>query len=99
MKTIEAYETPDGTIFTDEDRATDHYADLLGEELDGLLKIAVDNVQTNMTRNDQYRVISTILQHPEKFRAAINILYNYVNFYDDRSQTLTEVSKIYQRKV
>ena len=37
MKTIEAYQSADGLIYTDEDKARAHEDDLIGQELDELL--------------------------------------------------------------
>ena len=37
---ITAYKTPDGEIFEDEDKANKHFSDLLGEELDGLMRLS-----------------------------------------------------------
>lgn len=37
MKTIEAYQSANGEIFTDEEEALDRDVDLIGEELDGLI--------------------------------------------------------------
>jgi hypothetical protein len=37
MKTIEAYQSADGLIHTDEDKARAHDDDLIGQELDELL--------------------------------------------------------------
>lgn len=40
MKEIIAYQCADGTIFTDEKKAAAYDEDLLGQEVDGLLKLA-----------------------------------------------------------
>lgn len=37
MKTIEAYQAADGTIFTDESKATARDEDIIGQELDELI--------------------------------------------------------------
>ena len=78
MKTIEtsAYKTPDGSIFEDEDKAIKHYDDLLGEELDGLMRLS----RINLTRTDEYKLIVGWMAQPKELRKAINSIYKLVNF-------------------
>lgn len=41
MRQIVAYQSSDGQIFTDEDKAITHDNDLIGEEIDGLLRLVL----------------------------------------------------------
>lgn len=51
MKTIEAFLCYDGSIFTSEERAIAHEEDLLGQEIDGLLKLFC----LDITRNQEFK--------------------------------------------
>lgn len=78
MKAIEvsAYKTPDGTIFEDEDKASKHYDDLLGEELDGLMRLS----KINLTRTDEYKLIVGWMAQPKELKKAINAIHALINF-------------------
>jgi hypothetical protein len=39
MKTIEAYQTSDGQVFTDDRKAKAHQDDLIGQEIDELVRV------------------------------------------------------------
>lgn len=70
MKTIEAYQCSDGQIFDDEHKAKAHDDDLLGEELDGLLKMFAFGGL--LTRNDEYRGLMRLLNNRKELHAVIN---------------------------
>lgn len=71
MRQIEAYETSDGQIFTDEKKAASHQEDIIGEILDTLLQ---DDSRGNVTRNDRYSILTRTMAHPE-FRQIVRKLY------------------------
>jgi hypothetical protein len=79
MREINAYQCSDGAIFTDDRNAKAHEEDLLGQEIDGLLKL----YSLDITRNQEYKgcllamgkrkelkeaaaAILAILNHPEE---------------------------------
>ena len=61
MREVASFECSDGRLFTDEDKARAHETDLLGQELDGLLKMfQFDNGM--VTRNMEYRALTAIMK-------------------------------------
>ena len=58
MKTIEAYETSDGTIFACEDKALAHQENVIGEMLDGLVP---HDERGHMTRIDRHNLLIKML--------------------------------------
>lgn len=57
VKQINAYKTSDGTLFECDIKANKHQVDLLGKELDGLLKI----FNLNITRSESFKSLTSIL--------------------------------------
>lgn len=78
MKTIETvcYKTPDGQLFDDEENANKHYDDLIGEELDGLMRLS----KINMTRTDEFKLIVGWINQPDELKKAINAIHKIINF-------------------
>lgn len=72
MKTIEAYQCADGTIFEDEDKAKSYDDDLLGQELDGLLKLF--EFGGKLTRNDEYKGLMKLLNNRKELQQSINLI-------------------------
>ena len=62
MKEIEAYQTSDGMIFDDEDKATSHQQDIIGEMLDGLV---ADCPRGNLSRESRHGILLAMLKDPE----------------------------------
>lgn len=62
MNQVEAYETSDGQLFLDEQKAEFHQQDIVGEMLDGL--VANDD-RGNVTRSDRYSILMNMLKDPE----------------------------------
>jgi len=73
---ISAYKTPDGKIFEEESDAEKHYTDLLGEELDGLMRLG----KLNVTRTDEYKLIVGWINQPSELKKAINAIHALINF-------------------
>lgn len=67
MQPIECFKTYDGQLFESEEQALAHADDILGEELDGLLRIA----DHNMTRNEEYKFIVSLLKNRDALRTAV----------------------------
>lgn len=59
MRTIEAYQCADGSLHTSEEKAKAHDDDLLGQELDGLLKMF--RFDGSVTRSMEYRALLAIM--------------------------------------
>ena len=71
MKEIHAYQCSDGALFEDEDKAAAHEEDLLGQELDGLLRL----FELDITRNQEYKgILSAMKRRAELLTAAKSII-------------------------
>lgn len=79
MKEIEAFESVDGTIFTDPDKAKRHDEDCIGEEFDALLLLAIQSTGGNVTRNDQYRMCLHLLKNRNEAKHIIAKLHDYLS--------------------
>lgn len=79
MRTIEVYKTHDGQLFECEKTAKAHADDLLGEELDGLLKLA----NIDISRNTEYKALMQWLKDREKLRAAIAVINSLLQYEAD----------------
>lgn len=67
MREITAYQCSDGSLHTDEDKARAHEDDLLGQEIDGLLRLfALD-----ITRVQEHRGILRVMQNRKDLRVSI----------------------------
>ena len=69
MKTIEAYQCADGLLFDDEGKAKAHDDDLLGQELDGLLKQF--QFGGTLSRNDEYRGLLRLMNNRAELKTSI----------------------------
>ena len=63
MKTIEAYESADGAIHRDEDAARARDDDLIGEELDGLIR---HTLALDVTHPQIFKAVVRALQTPQR---------------------------------
>ena len=72
MKTIEAYQCADGLIFEDEQKAKAHDEDLLGQELDGLLKLF--GFGGKLSRNDEWRGLMNLMKNRKELRSYIDTI-------------------------
>jgi hypothetical protein len=78
MKEISAYQCSDGAIFTDDRNAKAHEDDLLGQEIDGLLKL----YGLDITRNQEYKGCLSVMgkrQELKEAAAAILAILNHAN--------------------
>ena len=82
MKIITAYETSDGKLFSSEQKATKHQADIIGEMLDGLLPY---DDRGNVTRIDRFNLLTKMLGDPD-LALKINALASAINHRDDDQQ-------------
>jgi hypothetical protein len=68
---ITAYQCSDGSIHTDEHKAKAHEDDLLGQELDGLLRL----FELDISRNQEYKgLLSAMKKRGEILTAAKSII-------------------------
>jgi len=79
MKTIEAYESVDGTLHLTEKAATDRDDDCIGEAIDLLLTGAITACMGNVTRSDQYRMALYLFSHQDELARNVSILNKYLN--------------------
>lgn len=74
MRTIEAYEAADGTLYADEAKARAKDDDLLGAELDGLLRL----FKIDIGRHTEYKALLTAMKDRramlEACRAVVRII-------------------------
>lgn len=76
MKTIqECYKTFDGLLFEDENKAKAHEDDILGQELDGLLKLA----EIGITRNAEYKALLKWMNNRKELTKAIDLLHTILH--------------------
>lgn len=68
---IEAYKTPDGKIFESKKAANEHYENLLGEELDGLLKL----FKLDIERSREYKVLLQLLGNKAELKKQIAAIH------------------------
>jgi hypothetical protein len=79
MKTIEAYQTSDGQIFSDDRKAKSHQDDIIGEMLDDLLP---NDDRGNVTRSDRHNILMKQLKDP-KLKTKIKALYEALTFSEE----------------
>lgn len=70
MREVTGYECSDGSVFTDESKARAHETDLLGQELDGLLKMFQFDGGL-VTRSMEYRALMAIMKDREKLLTVV----------------------------
>lgn len=81
VQVVECFQTQDGRLFEDPRKAEEHADDLLGQELDGLLKLA----RMDITRNTEYRALMAWMGNRTDLKAAIDKLYLILNFGEERT--------------
>ena len=75
IEEITAYKTVDGTVFEDHDAAQKHMEDLLGEELDGLMRLS----KIALTRTEEYKLITGWMAQEQELKKSINSIYKILN--------------------
>jgi hypothetical protein len=71
MIEVTAYQCADDTLFLDEDKAKAHDDDLLGQELDGLLRL----FELDVTRVQEHRALLLVMTKKRKeFKHAIELV-------------------------
>lgn len=72
MLEVTAYQCADGAIFENEEQAISHEKDLLGQELDGLLKLF--EFGGKLTRNDEYRGLMALINNRTELQKSITAI-------------------------
>lgn len=76
---IECYKTHDGRLFEDEKTARAHSDDLLGAELDGLLRLA----GLNITRNQEYNALIKWMKQRGELAETIKTVHSLLTYGGD----------------
>lgn len=79
MRKITAYECVDGSIHEDERKAKAHEEDLLGQELDGLLRL----FELDITRQEEYRALLGIMKKREELLKAVRTIVKILDYSED----------------
>lgn len=72
MREITAYQCADGSIHEDERKAKAHDDDLLGAELDGLLRLFA----LNLTRNQEFSGILAAMKKRKELQESVKLIIN-----------------------
>lgn len=78
-KSIEAYQTSDGQLFTDDRKAKAHQEDIIGQLLDDFLPA---DDRGNVTRVDRHNILMKQLKD-DKLKAKITALYHAITFAEE----------------
>jgi hypothetical protein len=79
MKEITAYQCSDGAIYASEENAKAHDEDLLGQELDGLLRL----FGLDLTRNQEYTGILCAMKKRKELSAAAALILKIIEHGDN----------------
>ena len=79
MVEISAYKCYDGMIFEDEKKAKEHEDDLLGQELDGLLRL----FDLDISRNQEYLALLSVMKKREELLKSVTVITNILNHQRD----------------
>lgn len=79
MKETNAYQTSDGRLFINEGTAKAHEDDLLGQEIDGLLRL----YGLDITRNQEYKGCLSVMDKRKELKEAATKLLAILNHEED----------------
>jgi hypothetical protein len=79
MREIEAYQCSDGALFTDEKKAAAHDDDLLGQEIDGLLRL----YGLDITRNQEFKGCLSVMGKRQELKAAAAAILAILNHAEE----------------
>lgn len=83
MILVECYKTVDGQLFEDERKAIDHTNDLIGQEIDGLLRL-VGGIETRHREVFNGMLNMLKIENRKELKKSIDNLYHILNFeYND----------------
>ena len=72
MIEISAYKCCDGMMFEDEEKAREHEDDLLGQELEGLLRL----FNLDISRNQEHKAILSVMNKRNELLEAVEAISN-----------------------
>ena len=78
MKEITAYKISDGRLFEDERKAEAAQDDLIGDELDGLLKL----FELDITRTQEYKALLKVLNKKAALTKQLDKLLQHLTYKD-----------------
>lgn len=78
MREITAYQCADGSIHESERHAIAHDEDLLGQELDGLLRL----FELDITRQQEYRALLGVMKKRNELSKAIHTIAKILEWED-----------------
>jgi len=82
MKEINAYQCADGSIFTNEKQAKAHDDDLLGQEIDGLLRL----YQLDISRNQEFKGCLSVMGKRAELKTAALAILAVLNHGEDSDE-------------
>lgn len=77
MREIQAYLCYDGSLFADEEKAKAHDDDLLGQELEGLLRLF--EFGGDVTRSREWRALITIMKKRKELAQTLGKILTILN--------------------
>ena len=78
MIEITAYRCSDGSIHSDETKAKAHEDDLLGQELDGLLRL----FELDISRTQEHKAILRVMQKRGELLDSLKLIFNILENED-----------------
>mgnify|MGYP000954804026 CR=1 FL=1 len=75
MIEISAFQCSDGTIFECENKAKEHEDNLLGQELDGLLRL----FELNIGRHEEYKALIRVMNKRKELKEAATLILKILN--------------------
>lgn len=79
MKEITAYQCSDGAVYESEEKAKAHEEDLLGKELNGLLRL----FELDLTRNQEYTGILKTMKKRKELKTAAALILQIIEHGDN----------------
>lgn len=79
MIEISAFKCSDGAIFECEDKAKEYEDDLLGQELDGLLRL----FELNIGRHEEYKALIRVMNKRKELKEATSLILKILNHAEE----------------
>lgn len=82
MKTIEAYQSSDGQLFTDAVQCRKHQDDIIGADIDGLLQM----FELDISRNQQFKAVLCVMKKRDSLTYVLRELLEHLEHDDEREE-------------
>lgn len=82
MKEVTAYLSADGALHASEKSAKDKDDDLLGQELDGLLRL----FKLDITRNQEYKALIGVMNNRAELEKSIRVILQILDHKDTEQE-------------